>query len=290
MGNLVADAMLDRTKDQGVRFAIQNGGGLRASIDAGEITMGEVLTVLPFQNTLATFSVTGADVIAALENGVSRLEDGAGRFPQVSGLKYNFDKDAEPGSRISNVMIAEGDGFVPLDEGATYLAATNNYMRNGGDGYAMFVDAADAYDFGPGLEQVVADYIVANNPYTPYVDGRISAGAMAMEKSEAKMEMEAEVEAEVAVAVPETTLGAGALATTGPNVEAPAMEKEAMEKETMEKEAMKKDGHMVVAGDTFWDLAKKYYGDANMWKKLEAANPEARARGLEIGSMLVVPE
>jgi 5'-nucleotidase / UDP-sugar diphosphatase len=55
MGNLVADAMLDRVKDQGVTIAIQNGGGLRASIDAGEVTMGEVLTVLPFQNTLATF-------------------------------------------------------------------------------------------------------------------------------------------------------------------------------------------------------------------------------------------
>ncbi|MEM8541481.1 MAG: 5'-nucleotidase C-terminal domain-containing protein [Pseudomonadota bacterium] len=294
MGNLVADAMLDRTKDQGVRFAIQNGGGLRASIDAGEVTMGEVLTVLPFQNTLATFSVAGSDVVAALENGVSRLEDGAGRFPQVSGLKYTFDKDAEPGSRISNVMIAEGDGFVALDEGATYLAATNNYMRNGGDGYAMFSEAEDAYDFGPGLEQVVADYIAANNPYTPYVDGRITAGA-AMEKAEAKMEMEAEVKAESAVVVPETTLGAGDLATMGPKIEAPAMEKEAMEKEAMEKEAMekeamKKDGHIVVAGDTYWDLAKKFYGDANMWKKLDAANPQYRAKGLEIGATLVVPE
>ena len=294
MGNLVADAMLDRTKDQGVRFAIQNGGGLRASIDAGEVTMGEVLTVLPFQNTLATFSVAGSDVVAALENGVSRLEDGAGRFPQVSGLKYTFDKDAEPGSRISNVMIAEGDGFVALDEGATYLAATNNYMRNGGDGYAMFSEAEDAYDFGPGLEQVVADYIAANNPYTPYVDGRITAGA-AMEKAEAKMEMEAEVKAEPAVVVPQTTLGAGDLATMGPKIEAPAMEKEAMEKEAMEKEAMekeamKKDGHTVVAGDTYWDLAKKFYGDANMWKKLDAANPQYRAKGLEIGATLVVPE
>ena len=55
MGNLVADAMLARSKDQGIQMAITNGGGLRASIDAGEVTMGEVLTVLPFQNTLATF-------------------------------------------------------------------------------------------------------------------------------------------------------------------------------------------------------------------------------------------
>jgi 5'-nucleotidase/UDP-sugar diphosphatase len=91
MGNLVADAMLDRVKDQGIQIAIQNGGGLRASIDAGEVTMGEVLTVLPFQNTLATFQLKGSDVVAALENGVSQIEDGAGRFPQVAGLKYTFD-------------------------------------------------------------------------------------------------------------------------------------------------------------------------------------------------------
>ena len=75
MGNLVADAMLDRVKGQGVQIAVQNGGGLRASIDAGEITMGEVLTVLPFQNTLATFTASGAEVLAALENGVSQIEE-----------------------------------------------------------------------------------------------------------------------------------------------------------------------------------------------------------------------
>ncbi len=170
MGNLVADAMLARTADQGVVAAIQNGGGLRASIDAGEITMGEVLTVLPFQNTLATFEATGADILAALENGVGQVEDGAGRFPQVAGMSFVADLSAEAGSRISDVMIAGA----PLDEAATYLMATNNYMRNGGDGYSMFEDAANAYDFGPGLEQVVADYLIENAPYTPYTDGRIA--------------------------------------------------------------------------------------------------------------------
>ena len=91
MGNAVADAMLDRVKDQGVVAAIQNGGGVRASIDGGEVTMGVVLTVLPFQNTLSTFTVTGADIVAALENGVSQVEDGAGRFPQVAGITFTAD-------------------------------------------------------------------------------------------------------------------------------------------------------------------------------------------------------
>ena len=171
MGNLVADAMLDRVKDQGVVAAIQNGGGLRASIDAGPVTMGEILTVLPFQNTLATFEATGQDVLDALENGVSQVADGAGRFPQVSGITYTADLSKEPGSRIVEVTI----GGEPLDPNATYLLVTNNYVRNGGDGYSMFEDAANAYDFGPGLEQVVADYMAAQDgPYQPYTDGRIT--------------------------------------------------------------------------------------------------------------------
>ena len=61
-------------------------GGIRASIDQGPVTMGEVLTVLPFQNTLSTFQVKGATLLEALENGVSQVEEGAGRFPQVAGM------------------------------------------------------------------------------------------------------------------------------------------------------------------------------------------------------------
>ena len=87
MGNLVSDAILDRVKGQGVQIVFQNGGGLRASIDQGVVTMGEVLTVLPFQNTLATFQISGKDVVAALENGVSQLEEGAGRFPAGGGAE-----------------------------------------------------------------------------------------------------------------------------------------------------------------------------------------------------------
>jgi len=175
MGNLVADAMLERVKDQGVSIAIQNGGGLRASIDAGEVTMGEVLTVLPFQNTLATFQAKGATIIAALENGVSQVEDGAGRFPQVAGLRFTWDAAAEPGSRVVSVEVAAGDGFAPIDPDAVYGVVTNNYVRTGGDGYDMFSsDAMNAYDYGPGLEVVVADFLAAKNGYAPYMDGRIT--------------------------------------------------------------------------------------------------------------------
>ncbi len=174
MGNLVADAMLDRTKRQGVTIAIQNGGGLRASIDKGEITMGEVLTVLPFQNTIATFKLTGADVIAALENGVSQVEEGAGRFPQVAGLRYAWSPAKPAGARIEEVLVRDGDKWVPIDPEAVYGVVSNNYMRAGGDGYKVFaLKGMDAYDYGPGLEVVVADYLAAAAPYKPYLDGRI---------------------------------------------------------------------------------------------------------------------
>ena len=176
MGNLLADAILDRVAEQGATIAFQNGGGIRASIDAGEITVGDVLTVLPFSNTLATVEISGADVIEALENGVSDVENGAGRFAQVAGLKYSFDLSKPAGSRVSDVLVkGEGDEWVPIDEEADYIIVTNNYVRGGGDGYGTFAEGANPYDFGPPLEEVVADYIAKQGgTYTPYTDGRIT--------------------------------------------------------------------------------------------------------------------
>ncbi|MCJ8140426.1 bifunctional metallophosphatase/5'-nucleotidase [Falsirhodobacter halotolerans] len=170
MGNLVADAQLARVADQGVQISLVNSGGLRASIDQGEVTMGEVLTVLPFLNTLSTFEITGAELLEGLENGVSQMEEVGGRFPQVAGMTYAVDPAAAVGARISDVMV----GDAALDPEATYLAVSNNYVRNGGDGYTVFEDARNAYDYGPDLAQVVAEYLTAHPDYTPYTDGRIT--------------------------------------------------------------------------------------------------------------------
>ena len=170
MGNLIADAMLDRVRDQGIEIAIQNGGGIRASIDAGPVTMGEVLTVLPFQNTLSTFFVTGQTIVDALENGVSQMEEGAGRFPQVAGMSYTVDPTAAAGGRISDVMV----GGAPIDLAKSYGVVSNNYVRNGGDGFKMFRDAENVYDFGPDLADVTAEYMAKIGPVTPYKDGRIT--------------------------------------------------------------------------------------------------------------------
>ena len=175
MGNLVADAMLDRVKAQGVTISIANSGGLRASIDAGEVTMGEVLTVLPFQNTLSTFQARGSTILAGLENGFSQIEEGAGRFPQVAGMKVVYDPNAAPGSRVVSVDVMEGDAWVPLDAEKVYGVVTNNYVRNGGDGYKMFgSEAMNAYDYGPDLADVTAEFLAKSGAYKPYVDGRIA--------------------------------------------------------------------------------------------------------------------
>ena len=175
MGNLIADAMLDRVADQGISIALMNSGGIRASIDEGDVTMGEVLSVLPFQNTLSTFQITGAAVIAALENGVSQVEEVKGRFPQVAGLKFTWDPDMPANDgRIQEVMVNSDGGWTAIDPDALYGVVSNNFVRGGGDGYKMFsTNALDAYDFGPDLDVVLTEYMAAHGEHVPAVEGRI---------------------------------------------------------------------------------------------------------------------
>ncbi len=174
MGNLVADAMLAHARRRGVSIAIQNGGGLRASFRAGPVTVGEVLDVLPFRNTLSTFKARGSTVLAALENGVSQVDSAAGRFPQVAGIRFVYDPAAAPGGRVVSAEVRDGDRWVPLDPDSTYSVVTNNYLRGGGDGYVMFgTEGKTAHEYGPTLADVVANYLAVNSPYRPFLDGRI---------------------------------------------------------------------------------------------------------------------
>jgi 2',3'-cyclic-nucleotide 2'-phosphodiesterase (5'-nucleotidase family) len=131
IGNLIADAMV---KAVDADIAITNGGGIRADKEyaaGAEITRKDVLTELPFGNVTVLTEVSGQQVWDALENGFSKIEDGAGRFPQVSGLVVVADKTKPAGSRLVSVMA----GGKPLDLKATYKLATNDYMLDGGDGY-----------------------------------------------------------------------------------------------------------------------------------------------------------
>ena len=131
IGNLIADAMKDAV---GADIAITNGGGIRADKEyaaGADITRRDVLTELPFGNVTVLTEVTGKQIWDALENGFSKYEDGAGRFPQVSGLKVVADVKKPAGSRVVSVIV----GDKPLDPAATYKLATNDYMLDGGDGY-----------------------------------------------------------------------------------------------------------------------------------------------------------
>lgn len=176
MGNLITDAIIDHTKGQGVTIAIQNGGNIRASIDRGPVTMGEVVTVLPFQNTLATFQLTGQDLWDSIEAGLSEIEEGKGKFPQVGGMRFSFDKSIAPNQgRLQSIDVKDGDQWVSLDLAKTYMIGANDFIRAGGDGYKLFqTKAINAYDFGPSLEQVLADYIARNSPYTGRLESRIT--------------------------------------------------------------------------------------------------------------------
>ena len=321
MGNLVADAMLDRTKAQGISIAIQNGGGLRASMPSGNVTMGDVLTVLPFQNTVATFQLTGADVLVALENGLSQIADGAGRFPQVSGLKFSFDKTKPPGSRVVSAEVREGDGYVLLDPKKIYGVVSNNYMRSGGDGYTVFATKGqNAYDYGPDLEQVVADYLAAHSPYKPYLDGRVTQVAAAApsaqpdvvqptdtqiapsgEKPAAKAPATtAPTPAPITPPPASTTAAPVQPASSVPAAQAPASPPPAATTEPASgastspvtpaaEPAKTPTTHVIVAGDTFWDLAKTFYGNGADWRKLAAANRRLSPRHLTVGFQLRVP-
>ncbi|MBW4653003.1 MAG: 5'-nucleotidase C-terminal domain-containing protein [Kaiparowitsia implicata GSE-PSE-MK54-09C] len=174
LANLVADAMLEKMRPDGAEMVITNGGGIRASIPAGEITIGQVLEVLPFGNTLAIADLTGLQVVEALESGLSQVEEGAGRFPQVAGLRFTFDPAAAVGQRVTTLCFIDADGTSQsLQADTIYRVVTNNFMLNGGDGYAVFTDAQNPYVTGFDMADSVVDYIQTNSPINLDVDGRI---------------------------------------------------------------------------------------------------------------------
>ncbi len=172
MGNVITDAMRDGV---GADIAITNGGGIRGDkvYDAGTVlTRADILTELPFGNTTVLIEITGADVRAALENGVSAIEDGAGRFAQVSGLTFAYDLAAPAGQRVTDVSVDGG----PLDLARVYKVATNNFLLAGGDGYSMFGSGNVLVDGSAGklMASTVMDYISGLNGVLPDVEGRIT--------------------------------------------------------------------------------------------------------------------
>lgn len=171
-GDLIADAMKGAN---GADVAVTNGGGIRGDkvYPAGTVlTRKDVFTELPFGNKTVVSEITGADLLAALENGFSQIEAGAGRFPQVSGLVIDVDATKAPGARVVSVMV----NGTPLDPAARYKVATNDYMLGGGDGYTAFgkgtvLVPAEAAHL---VATDVINYIEAAKSVAAKVEGRIT--------------------------------------------------------------------------------------------------------------------
>ncbi len=171
MGNLVADAMRASVNAD---VAIINGGGLRGDRlrEPGTVlTRRDVLAELPFGNVTVLVGLTGAELRTALEHGVAEVEHNAGRFPQVSGLRFRFDPSRPPGERVIEVTV----GDAPLDPERTYRVAITDFMYRGGDGYSMMISAPPLLDPAAAslTANAVAEYIQANTPVAPAIDGRI---------------------------------------------------------------------------------------------------------------------
>ena len=179
LGDLITDAMLWKIRsDATIKVpvenvvAITNGGGIRATVKAGDVTKKDINTVLPFGNTLAVVYVTGAELLEALEASTYCTPESLGGFPQAAGVTFTvktyekYDKNPEPYPKstyygpksIQRVTIDNVNGK-KFDLTATYAVVTNNFVAGGGDTYYAFAAATDQFDTGLPLDEVVMEYI-----------------------------------------------------------------------------------------------------------------------------------
>lgn len=177
LGDLVADAMLWYAMEQGNLgvdddhvVAVTNGGGIRATVNAGDITKEDILTVLPFGNTVAYVMVKGSVLLEALEASTYCTPESVGAFPQVAGIEFTIDTTVEydqgdlyPGSTyygpdsIQRVTIDSINGK-DFDPDADYVVVTNDFLAAGGDTYYAF-SVANNIDTGKLMDEAVVEYI-----------------------------------------------------------------------------------------------------------------------------------
>lgn len=165
LGNLLTDAMLDIS---GADVALTNGGGIRASIDVGDITMGEILQSFPFTNYPVVLEVKGSVILEALEFGVDSAPEVVGKFPHVGGMTFKYDPKQPAGARVFDVLVKG----VALDPNKTYKLVTNDFMAVGGDGYEMLKAGVKTSEH-PLLSEVLAIYIAEKGTVSPKVEGRV---------------------------------------------------------------------------------------------------------------------
>ncbi|MCY3720411.1 MAG: 5'-nucleotidase C-terminal domain-containing protein [Anaerolineaceae bacterium] len=183
LGNLITDALREHS---GAQIAYINGNGFYGDIAAGEITLGDLLEVHPYNDIIETFSLTGTDLVAVLEQAVMnitlneagqvRRDDASGNFLQLSGVRFSADPGREPGERIVSVEVRNAAGeYEALDPSAVYRIIGNDYIRKGGEGHSVLSERAfdlQADDYRDYL--LTMDYIMAYSPVSPEVEGRIN--------------------------------------------------------------------------------------------------------------------
>ncbi|SES06405.1 bifunctional metallophosphatase/5'-nucleotidase [Salisediminibacterium halotolerans] len=183
LGNLITDGQLDAALDTNdeIIMAVQNGGGIRAPIAQGEVTVGELIEVQPFGNRLATLELTGEELYEAFETSVADAPNENGGFLQVSdGTQLTYDSDNEPGERVEAIEVdlnGNGEYEEIARDDEMHTIATNNFTATGGDGYDTF---AEAYDEGRGTIvgftdwEMLRDYMAELGDVDYEVEGRIN--------------------------------------------------------------------------------------------------------------------
>jgi len=259
LGNLIADAILwQATKDGGLPvsndhvIAITNGGGIRATIAAGDVTKNDINTVLPFGNTVTYVTVTGKVLLEALEASTYCTPDALGAFPQVSGISFTVDTTREfdagelyPGSTYSapksiNRVTIDSIHGAAFNVEDTYVVVTNDFTAAGGDTYYAF-SVSDVVDTGIPMDEAVMAYI------TEQLGGTVTAEAYGKTTGRITVK-EAPPEPEVVT-------------------------------------------YTVVAGDCLWNIAAKHLGSGFKWSAIYEANKNLikDPNLIYIGQHLVIP-
>ncbi|ETT82089.1 5'-nucleotidase C-terminal domain-containing protein [Viridibacillus sp. FSL R5-0477] len=181
LGNIITDGMLAKaraqTKNNNIIMALQNGGGIRSGINAGEITVGEVITVLPFGNTLATMKLTGAELKQAFEISFKESPKESGGFLHVSGAKVEFDSLKPVGERVVSIKYKDtNETYVDIKDQESYTVATNAFTAKGGDKYDVFKKAYEegrVTDLGLSDWENLAEHLASLKKIKPTLEGRI---------------------------------------------------------------------------------------------------------------------
>jgi 5'-nucleotidase/UDP-sugar diphosphatase len=160
LGNLVADLMRDAVRAD---IAVQNGGGIRGDLRAGPVRLRDLYTVLPFDNTIVTMTLSGRHVEKMLEESVARR--GRGGFLHVSGVSFT----ATDEGRVRDIRV----NGAPLDRDRLYRVAANNFTAGGGDGFTVFEEARNVEDTGTRLREAVVVALKERTTVSARVEGRI---------------------------------------------------------------------------------------------------------------------